>query len=262
MNLLAYITMKIQRAETHLNALNASMGTFLKEACTVTTHDDPKTGRCVRRTKFNPMPSEIGMELGEFLYCLRSGLDQMAWQLALTSSRQDHPRDVCFPIFDRIENSQDRRNLRRVLDLFPVDVAHEIDALQPYKSASPVEEHPLWQLNTLCNIDKHWIIPFNGRAKRIFVPRNPAATLIPLEDEDTYEVSVPLADKWQFDFDPHFPVEIELGEWDTDLVIPRRRLADIHGFIVCTVIPRFRKFDGPIVETIGTRIGEIKSVYS
>jgi hypothetical protein len=261
MNLLSYIEMKTERAKTHLDAFNAGVDEFLPKANTVTTKEDIKNSCCIRRTEFNAMPSFIGMELGEFLYCLRSGLDQLAWQLALPIARKDRPIDICFPVFERVINSQERRNFRKIVELFPDPVFKEIDAVQPYKGPDAAQTHPLWQLNKLCNIDKHWIIPFNSRGKRIFIPDNPAHVVRPLNSEDAIEVSIPLSDKAQFELDPHFPAKIELGEWDTDLAIPHSRLADIYGFVVCTVIPRFRKFDGPIIENTSFRLGDLETIY-
>jgi len=263
MNILAYVVMKTERAHDHLNALNRELNLFLKEAYAVTTKEDIDNARYVRRTHFKGMDPVIGMLLGEFLYCLRSGLDQMAWQLALPSARSD-PRqrtNICFPIFETASTSEQRRNLTKILNLFPSEVAAEIDALQPYKGPGVAQDHPLWQLNKLCNIDKHCIIPFNSRTKDIFIPHNAAVLVTNLDTEDAVEVSVPLADKAQFDFDPNTPGDIVLGEWDTDLIIPRRRLADIHGFFTCTVIPKFARFDGPIITIAEVRTGEFRPIH-
>ena len=62
------------------------------------------------------------------------------------------------------------------------------------------------------------------------------------EFEYAYEVSVPLADKKDLGFEPPIPSEAEFGEWKEDIRIPRDRLADIHGFITCTLIPRLAGF--------------------
>lgn len=252
MYLLDYIRMKVNRAETHLRAFNCEATSFLHNAYTVITKEDHQTSRCIRRIEFHAMPIALGMELGEFLYCLRSGLEQTAWQLALPSARANSPKDICFPILEKVAKGNERRYRNRILGLFPDEVAKQIDVLQPYKGPGAPESHPLWQLNKLCNIDKHWIIPFNGREKRIFKPISPDAVVTSFDDDDAIEVSVPLTDKAQFDFDPKFPVEIKLGEWNTD----------IHGFFVCTVIPSFIHFDRPIIESIPIRFGDASPVYS
>jgi hypothetical protein len=264
MNILAYVVMKTDRAKNHLDMLNREVDAFLKEACTITAKEDIENSLYIRRTQFNAMNPVMGMLLGEFLYCLRSGLDQMAWQLALPSARNDSRKAglICFPIFAEVKTSDDRKNLRKTLDLFPDEVARGIDALQPYKGPGSPKEHALWQLNKLCNIDKHCIIPINSRAKPIFVPHtDPPAIVRKLDDEDAVEVIVPLADKNKFYFDPNAPAEIEFGEWDSDLVIPRHALSDIYGFITRTVLPKFSRFDGPIIDRTTHRYSDPKTLY-
>ena len=54
----------------------------------------------------------------------------------------------------------------------------------------------------------------------------------------------------------------EFGEWDPDLIVPRHKLADILGFIECTIIPTFRKFASDrAVATPPMRVGVVKTVY-
>jgi len=91
------------------------------------------------------------------------------------------------------------------------------------------------------------------------MPVNPAA-----EREDfeyAIEVSVPLIDKKDLDFQSSVPSEIEFGEWNGDTRIPRHRLADIHGFVTCTVIPRLAGLFSDIPETPLSRTDLIREVY-
>jgi hypothetical protein len=247
-----YLAMKAKRAKDHLDAFNGFVDEFLPKSYTVTTKDNVDTGSCVQRTQFHPWPPIIAMELGEFVYCLRSGLEQLAWNLALPDARRDFPKDICFPVVSGT-SSEARRRLRKLLALFPGDVAREIDAVQPNKGPEPPENHALWQLQKLSNIDKHCAIPVHSRSKHIFVP--PGAAFNPLPDEDAVEVSLPIANKSYFDFDPKKPVPVELGEWETDWFIPRYKLADIHGFITCTIIPAFLKVDRPAPPGVAFKIG-------
>src|ERR1700674_1288327 len=161
---LAYLVMKTERAKLHLEALNRELDAFAKEPYTVITKEDTGNSRYIRRTQFKGLDPLMGMLLGEFLYNLRSGLDQLAWQIATPSAREDFPTVLCFPIFERVCNSQERRNYNRALSWFPDDVQKEIDVLQPYKRPGGPEGHPLWQLNKICNSDKHSVIPINSRS--------------------------------------------------------------------------------------------------
>ena len=47
---------------------------------------------------------------------------------------------------------------------FPSAVAKEIELLQPYNGLGAPEDHLLWQLNFLCNFDKHKVVPLAGHA--------------------------------------------------------------------------------------------------
>jgi hypothetical protein len=241
---LTYLVMKTDRAKVHLDALDRELDLFAKEPYTVIAKEDADNSRYILRYQLKLMDPILGMLLGEFLYSIRSGLDQMAWQMATASARSD-PKTaklICFPIFGQIINNEHRRNLARALSYFPSEVAGEIDALQPYQRNSLFEDHPLWQLNTLCNIDKHCIIPINSISVNAFMPHNPAARFSPLNDEDAFEISVPLKDKHQLDFEPEPTFPIEFGEWNSDLRIPRERLADIYSFIIYRVLPKFSRF--------------------
>jgi hypothetical protein len=259
---MAYLVMKAERAKLHLGELNRELDAFAKEPFTVITKEDTENSRYIRRTQFKAMDPIIGMLLGEFLYNLRSGLDQLAWQIATPGARKDFPTVLSFPIFEKASNSEERRNYKKALNWFPADAQVEIDAVQPYKQPDAVKDHPLWLLNKLCNIDKHSVIPINSRSVNVFVPHNPAVKVDHFDYQDAIEVSVPLADKAQLDFEPDHAFPIEFGEWDSDLIVPRHKLADILGFIECTIIPTFRKFASDrAVATPPMRVGVVKTVY-
>src|SRR5712692_5045737 len=114
MNRLAYIEVKIASAQVHLDALKREIGIYLQDAYTVNRKDDIDNARHICRTEQNAIPPIIGMLLGEFLYCLRSGLDQAAWQLALPTAKRDFPRDIYFPI---VEERSKRLNTVWVISL-------------------------------------------------------------------------------------------------------------------------------------------------
>jgi len=256
MNRLACIEMKASRAKVHLDELNREISIYLRKAYTVTRRDDFENMRHICRTEQTPLPPIIGMLLGEFLYCLRSGLDQAAWNLALSAAKKANPRDIFFPI---VEDST-TEGFAAILKRFPDPVAAEIRLFQPdYGGGSP-QDHALWQLKFLSNLDKHKTIPLASTSFPIFMPVNPAARI---DDSFEYavEVSVPLVDKKDLDFQPSIPSEIEFGEWKGDIRIPRHRLADIYGFITCTVIPKLAGFFSDTPESPLSRADLIGEVY-
>ncbi|MGB7554807.1 MAG: hypothetical protein WBM04_10555, partial [Candidatus Korobacteraceae bacterium] len=129
-----YLDTKAERAKLHLDAFNRHVSAYMEEPHTVIRKYDAENRRHVKRFEVKPFQNVMAMELGEFLYCLRSGLDQMAWQLAKPEARRDSPRDIYFPIPEDLGNSDRRRNYTKALGLFPDDVAKEIEALQPHKT--------------------------------------------------------------------------------------------------------------------------------
>src|SRR6266700_3835799 len=235
MNRLVYIEMKIARAQVHLDALNRELAIYLQDVYTVIRKDDIENARHICRTQQNPIPPIIGMLLGEFLYCLRSRLDQAAWQLALPDAKRDFSRNICFPIVE-----EKSKRLTTILSYFPDAVAKEIELLQPYHGPGVPQEHPLWQLNLLCNFDKHKVIPLASTSFPIFVP---------------------LSNKKDLDFQPQVSPEVEFGEWLSDIRIPRHRLADVHGFMRCSVVPKLARFFPDSPETPLSRADLVGPVY-
>jgi hypothetical protein len=250
--------MKTDRAKIHLDTFNTIASIYLANANTVTTEDDLENSLCIRKTVYNPIPAQLGMEYGEFLYCLRSGLDQMAWRLATPAARESNPTRVCFPIVEELVTGEDRRNFRKTLELFPENVRDVIDSFQPYKGPNPAQTYPLWQLNKLGNLDKHCVIPIHSRGKGVWKPHVGIINL--LYDEDAIEVIVPLANKGNFNFDPNAPPKIELGDWDSDFNIPIDRLTDIYQCVTDEVAPAFARFDCPIAAEIPIRVGDPRPI--
>jgi hypothetical protein len=256
-----YLVTKTERAKLHLDAFNEHVSAYMKEPYTVVSEYDAGNRRHIRRFQLKGFEPVLGMELGEFLYCLRSGLDQMAWQMATPEARRDFASALCFPIFERATNSQDRRNYRKALDWFPIEVQKEIDALQPYKGPNPAQDHPLWQLNKLCNLDKHALIPIHSRGINLFVPDVPGIKAQNLDREDAIEVSVPEEYESHLDLKPTLPDTIEIGEWNSDWRLPLYRLSDIYSFITCTVIPRFVPFNLADAPPEPMRVYKVTPVY-
>jgi hypothetical protein len=256
-----YLVTKAERAKLHLDAFNGHVSAYMKEPYTVVSEYDPQKRRHIKRFQLKSFEAVLGWELGEFLYCLRSGLDQMAWQMAKPSARRDSPRSIYFPIPEDLSTPDRERNYRRTLDLFPDDVAIEIDALQPHKGTSPAQDHPLWQLDKLCNLDKHRFMPIHSRGINVFYPKVPGVDVKHFDQEDTFEVSVPEEYESHLDLKPTLPDPVEIGEWNSDWRLPIYRLSDIHGFITCTVIPRFMPFNLADVSPEPVRIYKRTPVY-
>jgi hypothetical protein len=261
-----YLVAKAERAKLHLDAFNGHASAYMKEPHNVVTKYDAENRRYINRFQLKAFESVLGMELGEFLYCLRSGLDQMAWQMALPDARRRFPKDIYFPIPEDLrkgdQSSRDRRrNYAKALRRFPNDVRRQINAIQPHKGADAPETHPLWQLNKLCNLDKHKFFPIHSRGINPFIPSVPGVKAENFDQEDAIEVSVPEEYKDHLDLKPTLPDPIEIGEWNSDWRLPLHRLSDIHGFITGAVIPRFVPFNLADVPAESLRVYKITPIY-
>src|ERR1700749_1378156 len=95
---LAYTQMKLGRAYEHLGQLKVEQSTFLKSKAYIERrYDDPQRSLHIINIQQSITPDPIGLLVGEFAHCIRSGFDNLAWQLALLTT--DKPgRSTAFPI--------------------------------------------------------------------------------------------------------------------------------------------------------------------
>lgn len=149
-----YLGMKIGRAYKHLKEFDSLVVDYCgSQPYTVTKQDDVVHGRHIVRCEFGLIDSDLPLSLADAVYALRSGLDQLAWQLSLLGNPTPS-RDTMFPIHaDQISRSEDLFK-RKVWDI-PCEAVTEIKSLQPYHRGGAYRDDPLWQLNELSNIDKH-----------------------------------------------------------------------------------------------------------
>jgi len=96
-------------------------------------------------------PADIGAVVGHAAHNLRSALDEMAWQLALLTTKTPYHRTQ-FPIFTDAQ-AYSNGGQRMIRDLLP-EHARFIETLQPYNDAEP-KQTILHILNRLSNVDKH-----------------------------------------------------------------------------------------------------------
>jgi hypothetical protein len=206
------LELKVERAAGHLDELDAELQKlFMPEPYTITRQDYPKKFRHVIRIQTKAIPPEIALLVGEFAYCLRSGLDQLAWKLAKLHVPCPR-RPTSFPIRD--DPKADFGDAAR--DILPaaLDVIKEF---QPYRRGARLKDHPLWILNRLCTIDKHRTLALketeiSGRVVSVDPSRPPSSDDYTIRHFDYgIEVWISLSDKYKLDFKPQ-PMEIIFGE--------------------------------------------------
>jgi hypothetical protein len=233
---------KIGRAYKHLKEFDSLVVSYCRsEPYTITKHDDLVNQRHVVRCEFSALDADIHLSLAEVIYSLRSGLDQLAWQLALL--RNPNPsRDVMFPIHSDQSSKAEERFRRLVWDM-PCDAVTVIRDLQPYKREAAYRDDPLWQLNELSNIDKHRVPA--GRATIGSFYLEPKGWI--RHDFDYgVEFSWPLSVKDTVVFKPDFPTLVFGDPINNTSRIPleltREDIARVYNYVRQNVAPRFTHF--------------------
>jgi hypothetical protein len=240
---LTYLQLKTARAERHLDEIEHELSKVFKpEPYAITRQDYPKKFIHVIRVQSKGIPIEVPLLIGEFIYSLRSGLDQLAWGLARlhTSCPQ---RSTSFPIRD-----DSTRGLGdAVRDILPAAVA-VIESLQPYHRGNAFKQHPLWILNRLSTIDKHRVFAVTSTEMRGKITHSD------IEDFSDFqfrhldygaEIRVALSHRNKVQFQAN-PFELILGEpIPTCYGIFEARITTlraIHDFVGDEVITRFAGF--------------------
>jgi hypothetical protein len=100
-----------------------------------------------------PVPARFGLIVGDCLQNLRSSLDYLVWELALSAGNQPNDRNM-FPICSSPEYF-DAQLKRHRLDGVPADAIAEIERLEPYHLGQDFNKRILWAIDELTNINKH-----------------------------------------------------------------------------------------------------------
>jgi len=243
---LVYVDMKTRRAKVHLDSLQLELDLWLVKPYTISEHTDFDNVLHVFRIELAGMRDTIPMLVGDFVCCLRSSLDQLAWSLAhlpMPAVRQftdREERQIHFPIA-RYNDS----TYAALRDLFPSAVADIIDTLQPYLRGNAYRDDPLWQLNELWTMDKHRAIPMNSNSLQVWFPITDWMRFMRHLDHGI-EVKFPLRLAWlwqsKVDLKPRVSVEVLFGEHMGTFEISRRRLTEIYDFVRQDVISKFAGF--------------------
>jgi hypothetical protein len=242
-NPLLHAKMKAGWANEHFKVLYRELNKWTKSnPYTVTNHEDSKNGVYVYGIEINRAPDIIPLVLGDFICCLRSSLDQLAWALThLPPTRSFTPkeeRQIQFPVFKSKDATYEHRR-----SLFPSTVASVIDTFQPYLRGNAFVDHPLWQLNELWTMDKHRAMPVNSNSINIHFPLDGWEKYV-RQLENGIEVHFPhgLIGAGKVNFKPDVSLEILFGDYMGEFAIPVDRLAEINDFVRNDVIPRFARF--------------------
>ena len=232
--------LKTARAKEHLDDLRERLRKFREdEPISFKRDDDLVKQKHNIRIKIKSVPDKITLIAGDFLYCLRSSLDQLIWALAKEIGK--YPNGTQFPIFEQ----RDPARFNRYTSGVPTGALALIESYQPYNAQTPalIKEHLLWQLNKLCNIDKHRRIPTDATIIDFNFPDFPKKFIsVAKFDPDAEIITVPLELKDYMELNPMANLNVTFGDSYEGIRCDLARLEQMYEFVANRVIPAFATF--------------------
>jgi hypothetical protein len=152
--------LKLAWASYHLDRFEAEVREWReRHTHRYESHFDRESGKQIVRIRFpEPVPTEFRLIIGDCLHNLRSALDNLAYELAVSEHGSSplpgrHERRSEFPIFGKRKWSV--RERREKIGCINPRAQAIIQRLQPYRRGDKYASDPLWMLNELNNMDKH-----------------------------------------------------------------------------------------------------------
>jgi hypothetical protein len=234
--------LKIERAKEHLDALDVALITFQnKKPFRVYGTENIDHTLYILRCEIPIIDPKLAILAGDAIYNLRSALDHIAWQLALTKVEKPKKR-TAFPIID-VKTHEKMLTFDNITKDIPTDAIDQIRMLQPYIRGSAYSDDLLWKLDELCNIDKHRVIPAQGTAIDFKFPKELDYSKLTFDQrENAIMIGMPIAFKPQIQLAPEPTPDIVLGSRIDGLTISVRELAKMYMYILGHVLPKFERF--------------------
>jgi hypothetical protein len=174
----ASFSRKLERAGEHIEDLRVACDEWLgTDAYRVVREIEPETGYTAHRVKIKePPPARLGLLVGDAVHNLRSALDHIALELAVSKHRPGRvPATIEesseFPIFplvmkngrsgsDAFNATTNKGDPARQSGLFKLRGVESkavavIEGKQPYHRGNAWADDPLWVIHELDRIDKH-----------------------------------------------------------------------------------------------------------
>jgi len=244
---LADAYLKAGRAYKHLQALKSEVNDFIfgqGKPYSFRGEEDLENALYRIRFELRDPPDSIPLTLGDFLYCLRSSLDQLTWSLAKLSL--PYPEGTQFPIFNFPLSTDLRRRFDRYVNGVPADAVRIMESLQPHCGGDTacLRSHLLWRLNLLCNIDKHRRIPVYGIGFEVpdimMLTAEEVASMQMLYHDDG--VTIPLSYKSKVNLNPNISLKVVFGDSKEGIECDIAGAEHIYEFVANSVLPRFARF--------------------
>ncbi len=161
---------KLERALKRRSEMQACVKAFTESDFYEIATERDYRGRIVGRAVNVKTPgNELSLLIGEFVYSVRSGLDQLIHRLARNTTPnlpESWARSSAFPIFrsgpEFRGEKRGRRSAKPKMRGLSPDARRTIERLQPYHRRQAPLLWALWQLEELSNLDKHRDMPLTG----------------------------------------------------------------------------------------------------
>jgi len=241
--------LKVERAKVHLDELNAQVRSFLKsEFYHLVEYDDLERQQYVLRLEVSDPPLYLGSIAGDFISCLRSSLDHLAWQLATLRTPRP-PDNICFPIFGK-NSPKTQEGIEKATQGIPGDAIALMESFQPYHHGDKYKLTYLWRLNKLWNIDKHRHITLHSFSVNFAFPSIISGTPCSVDNEGI--MRFPLSAKKQVKFEPAtggpalYDIvpsgNVQFGSEKDGIILVIQDFFEIYEFVSQKVIPSFAGF--------------------
>ena len=234
---------KLDRAKVHLDALDESVKIWAEsQTNSSSSQDDAERGEYIVELRPPAPDIRIALIAGDFICCLRSSLDHLAYQLAATVN-PNPSRRICFPIYG--ENTLDHQvSFTKSTFGIPEQAIVTIRSLQPYQGGDTYKRKYLWILNTLWNIDKHRHIPLHSAVTQwnLDVASAKPLRIEKFDDEERAKIIFSLADKPNVKFQPMSKPEIFFGDKREEIMVTVEHLRAIYQAVRNEIVPAFAGF--------------------
>ena len=241
---LASVNLKTIWAKRHLDNLEARIRDWINSnPYSIREEDNSERTLHAFIIETRTAPNDIPLIAGDYVNCLRSALDQLAWNLVhlfpeTVPKSRSAARRVVFPICETESVYQEKRAL------FNPAIGNVLDGFQPNDRTNAFRNHPLWQIDRLWNIDKHKMVAVNGNTFSVTMLGGSDGRIEYLNDRIVVVVpcvarisSHPTYTK------PRVTPQILFGEhMDEDWGLAVSDLRNAYDYITNEVIPAFAGF--------------------
>ncbi|MFZ3262915.1 MAG: hypothetical protein WA172_02855 [Terriglobales bacterium] len=232
--------LKMGRAKVHLDALYEMVEGFIKsKPYHVLAEDHVEAGEHIVTFTIDDPGFDAALIAGDFICCLRSALDYLAWQLA-TLTTSSPSRDVCFPICAK-DSLETQLKITRQTFGIPDQAVLTIKSLQPYVYGEKYELSHLWRISKLWNIVKHRHVGMHSTVADFAFPKDLPAPKTEVRD-DCGIMRFPITAKPDMNLYPGPEIDIFFGDEGEGIITFIDDLADAYQFVGTEVLPQFEKF--------------------